>query len=645
MSDPAKTEAPFVTTASLAASDPFRLLVEAVEDYGLFMVDPAGAITSWNPGAAKSKGYSAEEALGRHISMFYTAEDVAAGEPDHELQTAFEVGRYEAEGLRVRKGGETFWALATISRVNDAFGNHLGFANVTRDLSERKAAEDALQQNARLVRNLVDHLPHRIVVKDRQSVTLFCNANYARDLGLAPSEIVGKDAFSFHPRELAEAYHADDREVMERGVVKRIEEPYVSAEHSGWMSTVKVPYRDEAGAIIGLLAVFEDITERRQLEENLRQANRLEAIGHLAGGVAHDFNNLLGVITGYGEIAHQRLSSDDPLLEEVGQILKASERATNLTRQLLAFGRKQILQPRTLDLNAVVSELERMLARLLGEQITFETRLDPRLGNVRADPGQIEQVLMNLLINARDAMPGGGRILIETRNVETAPDPSSGFSLVTLAPYVMIAVSDTGTGMDEPTRARIFEPFFTTKEMGKGTGLGLATVHGIVSQSDGFLRVQSAVGSGTTFQVFLPRIEDVVELVREASADPIAPGREKVLLVEDEDALRELLLRVLESSGYVVLAARDAREALACAEAEPGPIEILVTDMILPGLSGLALADRLAVLRPDLKVLYISGYSEEAVQRKGLSGPGRAFLTKPFRLRAMLGKVRDLLDA
>ncbi len=427
-------EPAFVTTLSHAAADPFRLLVEAVKDYGIFMLDPAGHVTSWNPGAEKSNGYSAAEILGKHVSCFYSAEDVAAGKPAHGLQVALEEGRFEEETLILRKSGESFWAVVTITSIHDSFGQHVGFANVTRDITERKAAEEALRKSERLTRNLLEHLPHRILVKDRDSVMTFCNTRYAADLGLTPAEIIGKTAFDFHPADLAAAYQADDREVMARGVVKDIEEPYRTTSQTGWVHTVKVPYRDEQGEIVGVLVVFEDITERKQLEENLRQSQRMEAIGLLAGGVAHDFNNLLGVISGYGEIAHKRLTGDDPLLEEVGQILKASERATGLTRQLLAFGRKQVLQPRTLDLNAIVSDLEKMLSRLLGEGIELTTTLAPDLGRVQADPGQIEQVLMNLVLNARDAMPEGGRITIETGNVELEsgfPGPSC--SLVALA--------------------------------------------------------------------------------------------------------------------------------------------------------------------------------------------------------------------
>ena len=644
MEDSALVEPAFVTTLSHAAADPFRLLVEAVKDYGIFMLDPAGNVTSWNPGAEKSNGYPSAEILGRHVSCFYTAEDIAAGKPAHGLEVALAEGRFEEETLCLRKNGEPFWAIVTITSIHDSFGQHVGFANVTRDITERKEAEESLRKSERLTRNLLEHLPHRILVKNRDSVMTFCNARYAADLGLTPAEIVGKTASDFHPPQLAAAYRADDEAVMELGIMRDLEEPYSTASSTGWVHTVKVPYRDEAGEIVGVLVVFEDITERKQLEENLRQSQRLEAIGHLAGGVAHDFNNLLGVISGYGEIAHSRLSGDDPLLEDVGQILKATERASGLTRQLLAFGRKQVLQPRNLDLNATISDLERMLSRLLGESIELTTALAPDLGRVQADPGQIEQVLMNLVLNARDAMPEGGRITIATGNVELESGTWPGGSLALSGACVQIVVSDTGLGMDAATQARVFEPYFTTKEPGKGTGLGLSTVHGIVSQSGGVIRVQSEVGKGTTFQVFLPRLDETLAQSGEEAPAALKPGRETVLLVEDEPAFRELLQRVLESNGYAVLVAADGRAALALAAAHDGAIELLLTDMILPGMSGSTIAERLRQDRPGVKVLYISGYSQEAVASKGMLGSGTAFLSKPFRLDAFLHKVRDLLD-
>ena len=316
-----------------------------------------------------------------------------------------------------------------------------------------------------------------------------------------------------------------------------------------------------------------------------------------------------------------------------------------MTRQLLAFGRKQVLQPKILDLNTVVSDVDRMLRRVIGEDIELATFLEPHLGNVKADPGQIEQVLMNLAVNARDAMPEGGRVTIETRNTDLDADYAATHPPTRPGRYVMFAITDTGSGMDAATQARIFEPFFSTKEVGKGTGLGLSTVYGIVKQSDGYVWVYSEVGVGTTFKIYLPRVDEEAPLVPEEGPGPLLRGVETVLLVEDEASLRELLREALEANGYSVLVAREGAEALRIAEAHAGAIQIIVTDVVMPGMIGPKIVELVAQTRPTMKVLYISGYSDESVVRHGLVGPGRAFLSKPFGPEVLLRRVREALDA
>jgi CheY-like chemotaxis protein len=360
--------------------------------------------------------------------------------------------------------------------------------------------------------------------------------------------------------------------------------------------------------------------------------------------VAHDFNNLLGVITGYGEIVHRALGAEDPLRAKVGQILKAAQSAAGLTRQLLAFSRRQLLQPKVLDLNAVVADMEEMLRRLIGEDVELTTVLAPCLGSVRADPGQIEQVIMNLAVNARDAMPDGGRLTIESRNIELDAAQAAARPPSRAGSYVMVAVTDTGFGMDAATQARIFEPFFTTKEVGKGTGLGLATVYGIVKQSEGYIWVYSEVGVGTTFKVYLPRIDQAAAPARLQESGPLLRGSETVLLVEDEASLRDLLRETLASQGYSVLVARNGAEAQQAAQAHAGVIDILVTDVIMPGMTGPRMADLVRPTRPDMKVVFMSGYSDESVTRHGLIGPGRTFLSKPFGPETFLRTVRRTLD-
>jgi len=386
--------------------------------------------------------------------------------------------------------------------------------------------------------------------------------------------------------------------------------------------------------------------DRTRLEEQLRQAHKMEAIGRLAGGIAHDFNNLLTVINGYSELVLNSLGANLHARKNVEQIKKAGRRAATLTRQLLAFSRRQVLQLRVLDLNAVVTNFEAMLQPLIGEDILLEAVLQPGLGLVKVDPGQIEQIILNLTVNARDAMPEGGKLTIETANVELDEAYARRHVSVRPGPYVMLAISDTGCGMDAETQARIFEPFFTTKEHGKGTGLGLATVYGIVKQSGGNIWVYSEPGKGTTFKIYLPRVEGVAEGSEPAHPrSSILRGSETILLVEDEDMVRSLAREILEAHGYAVSEARDSTEALRVCHTHSGSIHLLVTDVVMPGMSGRELAARLGTIHPETKVLYMSGYTDDAVVRHGVLNAGLAFLQKPFTANAFLCKVREVLDS
>jgi hypothetical protein len=384
----------------------------------------------------------------------------------------------------------------------------------------------------------------------------------------------------------------------------------------------------------------------RQSEERLRQAQKMEAVGRLAGGVAHDFNNLLTVITSYSALLLEDLGSDDPKRDDVDQIRKAAEGAAALTRQLLAFSRQQVLQPKALDLKATVAGTDKLLKRLIGEDIHLTTVLAPDLGVVKADPGQIEQIIINLAVNARDAMPTGGRLTIEAANVDMNDAYVRGHAPATPGRYVMLAMSDTGIGMDELTKARIFEPFFTTKEVGKGTGLGLATVYGIVKQSGGFIWVYSEPNHGTSFKVYLPRVDEPAEpaVASTATAEP-RHGTETVLIVEDAASVRMVTRQVLERYGYAVLEAPNGDTALRLAAKHHGPIHLLLTDVVMPGLSGRQLAEQLAQLRPDMKVLYASGYADHAIVHHGLLESGIAYLQKPFTPETLGRRVRQVLDS
>jgi len=396
------------------------------------------------------------------------------------------------------------------------------------------------------------------------------------------------------------------------------------------------PIVDGTGRKLGAVVALNDVTERKQLEEQYRQAQKLEAIGRLAGGVAHDFNNLLSVILGYGDLCLQGDAVDDRLRERIEHIRSAAQRAVTLTRQLLTFSRKQVVELQVVDMNGLLGETTRMLQRLIGEDVRIVVRLGEELGRIQADPGQIEQIVMNLAVNARDAMPRGGTLTLETANVELEEAYAERHPGVRAGPYVRLVVTDTGVGMSAEVMARIFEPFFTTKEQGKGTGLGLATVYGIVRQSGGNIEVESAPGRGTSFRVYLPQVDaPAPSVARQETA--IAPhGIETIVVVEDEEDGRTLIVETLEHHGYKTLAAADAAEAVDVSERYEGPIHLLMTDIVLPDMSGRDLARHLTSQFPDLRVLYTSGYADEA---------GPTFIQKPFGLTALARKVREVLDA
>jgi PAS domain S-box-containing protein len=464
----------------------------------------------------------------------------------------------------------------------------------------------------------------------------------------------GLEALGFHPREavglsVKDFFSTQDNEAPPIAAHRKALEGQAVAYEVNWkdrkFESHVQPLRDAEGAIQGVVGVALDVTERERLTDQLRQSQKMQAVGELAGGVAHDFNNLLMVVKGHAQILLDRIPDSSPLRLSAEQVEKAADRAATLTRQLLAFSRKQVLQPRVLDMNDAVAGMIKMFSRVIGENIEMAFIPGGKLGRVKADPGQIEQVLLNLVLNARDAMPNGGRLTIETSNVELDSGYAATHTSVEPGEYVMLTVTDTGCGMDAATQARIFEPFFTTKGPGKGTGLGLATVYGVVKQSGGYIYVYSEVNRGTTFKIYLPQVNaELDKLSSDLQERRNVRGSETILFVEDEQSVRELVRDYLVAGGYCLLEASDGTQAVKVAAAHPGPIHMLITDVVMPHLSGPELATTLSAERPNMKVLFISGYTDDTVFRHGVLEGGVAFLQKPFNLRALSQKIRDVLS-
>ncbi len=507
---------------------------------------------------------------------------------------------------------------------------------------ERKRSEEKVRESEARLRVLVEQLPAVLWTVDRGlRFTSALGAGFAR-LKIKPDELVGMSLLDY--------FETADQTFLPIAAHRRAVAGEPMTFHVEWKSGSYAchvePLRDSDGQVSGAICMSLDITDRKQLEEQLRQAQKMEAVGRLAGGIAHDFNNLLMVIQGYSDLLVERLPDGDPLRRNAEQIQMASQRASSLTRQLLAFSRKQMLAPKILNVQSVVAEMEKILRRLIGEDVQLETSSAPDLGLIKADRSQIEQVILNLAVNARDAMPQGGRLTIETANVELDASYSHPPAVLSPGRYVMLAVTDNGCGMDAETQAHVFEPFFTTKEKGKGTGLGLATVYGVVKQSGGYVWVYSEPGRGTSFKIYLPRIEETaVPVVRDSKSEMQVPerGSETILLVEDEKGVRELAREYLASSGYTVIEAEDGHTALELAAMHVGPIHLLLTDVVMPGISGRELAERVSQIRPGIKIIYMSGYTDQAVVHHGILRNDAVLLQKPFTLMTLAGKLREML--
>ncbi len=618
-------------------ADLLRVMGGAIMALGtdmVFVVDPATRrLVQANAAFTRILGYAPGEVP--HL----TIRDISATDP--EIVTANmaildTVGELPA-ALRTfrRKDGTLVEIESSIGRTR--FGGHVLDCVVGRDPSERRAAERAMRDSELRMRTFVDAAFEGIALTDK-GIVVDANARLAELLRTPAERLIGRPAIDFVAPE--------SRDAVAKHLASGGAHAYEHLVLRGDGTTLPVEVRAktiEMGDRTLRVTAIRDVSERKSLEEQVRLAQRMESVGRLAGGVAHDFNNLLTVILSLVKfLGDQPRSPSD--LDDLAQIRSAAERAAELTQQLLAFARRQIVAPKVLDLNALVTGMDKMLRRLIGEDVQLATITAPGLGRIRADPGRIEQVLMNLVVNARDAMEAGGKLTVETANVELGVDYAATHPEVTPGAYVMMSVSDTGAGMDAATLAHIFEPFFTTKAPGKGTGLGLATCYGIIKQTGGSIWVYSEVGKGTTFKVYLPRVTDVAGEVAPPPPAVAAAGRETLLVVEDDDMVRRVAVRILRAKGYTVHDTGDPVQALAMWERVGDGVDLLIADVVMAGMSGKELAAELRRRRPDLRVLYTSGYTENTIVHHGVVDAGVNFLAKPYVPEELARRVREVLD-
>jgi two-component system cell cycle sensor histidine kinase/response regulator CckA len=629
----------------------YRILVETSPD-AITLFDLNLNIIMVNQTTLSLFGYGRqEEVIGKSVLNYLVPEQLARARED--IGRLLETGSIgTVEYTLLKKDGTRFPAELRASLITDREKKPSAILCVIRNITERKQAEEALRNREQEIRVIAENVPALFSYVGTDGRYCFVNKRYEEWFGVPQTEVIGK-----HFREIL---GGATYEII-KGHVERVltghrvhyEEvlPY-SYGGTRYVSGDYVPDRDDSGKVKGFFVLVTDITERKRaeeemaaLQEQLRQSQKMEAIGQLAGGVAHDFNNLLTIIKGYSQLSLTELREEDPLKENLKEVGKAADQAARLTRQILAFSRRQMMEMKVLDLNTILRDLDKMLRRVIGEDVELVTLLAGELGRARTDPGQVEQVIMNLAVNARDAMPHGGKLTIETANVELDEEYARNHIAVKPGDYVMLAVSDTGVGMTPEVRDRVFEPFFTTKEKSKGTGLGLSTVYGIVKQSGGNIWVYSEPNHGTTFKIYLPRVDEPLEeLKQEVVRERIHRGGETILLVEDEAEVRKLAARVLEKQGYTVLEARNGEEALFLFQNKKEPIHLILTDVVMPQMGGPQLVEQLRQVRQDIKVLYMSGYTDNSITHQGVLEKGMNYIQKPFTIDGLTRKVREVLD-
>jgi PAS domain S-box-containing protein len=627
---------PLLTQEKLKTNSETWQVLENLTDDFLMVITAQGEILHANMAAEKKLGYLTEDF--RSLSLFdlYLSEH---GQEAWNLINAAVSGEVSFNSIPLRSKAGRIIPVETRISAGVWEGRNALFC-LFRDITRQKRAEIEIN----MLSNALRCINECLIVFDLEGTIIFVNEMFLRTYGYQKNELIGKSINLIHsgknPAELIGQIISDSVKNGWYGEVIDLRKD--GLEFTSFLKTTAV--QDEAGRPLVIIGVSHDLTERKHLEDQLRQSQKMEAIGQLAGGIAHDFNNLLTVIDGYVELLTNRLPENIPQNAWVNQIKRASERAGSLTRQLLAFSRRQILQPRLLDLNQLVREMSILLKRLIGEDVEFTTALHNDIGQIKADSSQIEQVLMNLVVNARDAMPEGGQLTIGTRRVNLDSDFAMRHPGVTPGSYVQLSVSDTGIGMAPEVQEHIFEPFYTTKEKGKGTGLGLATVYGIVAQSGGYIWVYSEIGKGTSFKIFLPCLDEALPDSADHETEKIdIRGHETILVVEDEFMVRELVSDTLRTYGYTVLEASNGKIAQQVFEQSQQVINLVLTDVVMPGMSGRKLIEMLAMINPKVKALYMSGYTDEAIQNHRILEPGMSFLQKPFTPTVLAKKVREVL--
>ena len=636
-----------------------QLLFDSIVDYAIYMIDLDENVASWNSGAARLMGYSAEDIIGQPFAKFFTPADQAREFPQQALAAAARTGRFESEGWRVRRDGSQFWAMAVIAAVHAHDGKLIGFAKVTRDMTERRIEQSRLLESERQFRHLVHSVVDYAIFRlDKDGVVATWNSGAERIKGYAPDEIIGRHFSVFYTEEdRVEGVPA--RALATAASKGRFEAEGWRVRKGGsrfWASVIIDPIRDDNGQIVGFAKVTRDVTERmeaqrilRETQEQLAQSQRMEAVGQLSGGIAHDFNNLLMIIMGnLDRIRHETEAlgaSAANVQRSIANAMRGAQRGAALTQRLLAFSRRQPLNPKVLDLNKYLSGVGDFLQRALGETIEIEVIGAPRLWPIEVDIPQLETSLVNVAVNARDAMPNGGKLTVEASNQMLDRDYRRANPEVASGQYALISISDTGHGMTPDTLTRAFEPFFTTKEIGQGTGLGLSQVYGFVKQSGGHVKIYSEVGHGTTVKLYFPRSRGQADEVEDDSGlSRTSTDSEVILVVEDDSDLRWYLIEALRDLDYRTIAAPDANAALAVLERRSTKIDLMLTDVIMPGMNGRELSRRARELRPGLKVLFMSGYSRNAVVHHGRVDLDVELVQKPISLRDLTARIRDMLD-